>query len=372
MTPPGGIGPNRWTVFCDETGNSGGNYMDQAQPFYLVGGFMVPGDEETYTEAIEQCARSLRIEGELHGTHLLGRRGALKTINKLFGNLADQGCVPTFAFAEKKFSVAARVIETLLDPLFNDLVGNSFTYDNNLKRDLAERVYKLPYATLAHFAEAYISSNAELMPIIAESISTQLLLLDERDLSKLIRGSLKHIEDNMATEMQGNDGWPRRSAITINLPIAMLFFNILERLGRTTDARINVVHDNTSQFEEAFKKGFNLFANARSDTVVLGDGTEILLGFEYVTKLSFVDSKCSRWVQAADILVSVVGKCLRMIYADETMSADLRQLAEETLAWGLRSADETVSLLCSMTTARKILRTLHVEPREVAAGFGNH
>ena len=34
-------------IYCDESGNSGPNYLDEAQPFYVLAGWVVPTDAIT-------------------------------------------------------------------------------------------------------------------------------------------------------------------------------------------------------------------------------------------------------------------------------------------------------------------------------------
>ncbi|MEI2443880.1 SEC-C metal-binding domain-containing protein [Priestia megaterium] len=127
---------DKYTIFCDESGNSGSNYLDLEQPFYIIAGWIVPDKNINKISKIRDCAEALGVEGELHGTKLIKRKKAQNEFQKLFNILCNEiECIPTFIIAEKKYCIAAKIIETILDPYYNDEVDNSYTYDNLKKKN---------------------------------------------------------------------------------------------------------------------------------------------------------------------------------------------------------------------------------------------
>lgn len=92
---------NKYTVFCDESGNSGGNYLDLNQPFFVIAGWIVPNTILKNTAFIDECASSLGVPGELKSNKLLNRKKARREFINLFEQLGESGCVPVFVFAEK-------------------------------------------------------------------------------------------------------------------------------------------------------------------------------------------------------------------------------------------------------------------------------
>jgi hypothetical protein len=145
----------QYTVFVDEAGNSGSNFLDLEQPFYVVGGWVIPNPQLKNDSLIKELAQTLNVKGELKGTNLTGNKRNQGLLKEFYNKLIELGCRQTVMFAEKKYCIAAKVIETFLDPVYNDRVSNRYTYDNVLKKNLAEKVYKLPFETLKEFAEAY-------------------------------------------------------------------------------------------------------------------------------------------------------------------------------------------------------------------------
>lgn len=90
-------------LYCDESGNSGGNYLDPQQPFYVLAGWLIQKDQRFKVDGIVR--RYLKEyypeKTELKGAEILKSNQGQKIANQLFHEVGKLGCVPLYIIAEK-------------------------------------------------------------------------------------------------------------------------------------------------------------------------------------------------------------------------------------------------------------------------------
>ncbi|WP_142954545.1 DUF3800 domain-containing protein [Bacillus cereus] len=354
---------NNFTIFCDESGNTGSNFIDREQPFYIIAGWMVPNKKLEEFSVIDKSAESLGIEGELHGTKLIKSKKAQQEFISLFNRLCKEiECIPIFIIAEKKYCIAAKIIETLLDPYYNDEVDNSYTYDNLKKKKLVEKLNNVPYEYLVEFINSYNEANPVTMENAIDLLCGFLESNNESDLSKKIKGSIKYLEDNLESEKKAREHLPKKTMLSLNLPVYISYITLLEKLGGAINAKFSLVHDKTQQFKESYSHIFDLYSDAESFESKLTDGNSILLGFKHLKEFSFEDSKESRWIQAADLLASVIGRVLKRVYSDEPIEAELLELARLTIPALMVNEIKMADSICFEETRKKLFRAIIASP----------
>ncbi|MDY7903526.1 MULTISPECIES: DUF3800 domain-containing protein [Bacillus] len=349
---------NKYTVFCDESGNSGGNYLDLNQPFFVIAGWIVPNTILKNTAFLDECASSLGVPGELKSNKLLNRKKARQEFINLFERLGESGCVPVFVFAEKKYCIAAKVIETLLDPAYNDKVDTQFTYDNLKKKVLAEKVYLFPDEQLADFINSYKDNNVEKMTQCIIRLSEYALSEGLDELSTWFKGALSTIESNMASERAAHRSLPKKSMEAINVPVFISLIQMIEELGRKTQNTFSLIHDETQQFEDSYIELYRRFATAPPFEANLTDGNSILMGYKHLKEFSIGGSTRSRWIQAADILAGVIGRLLEEIHGDNLQNEELLELARTLIPSFVSQEIKLSDSVCSNKTREKIFNVI--------------
>lgn len=345
----------KYTVFVDEAGNSGSNYLDLDQPFYLVGGWVIPNARLGEIALITNAAQALNVEGELKGTKLTGKPRNQAILQRLFDKMLELGCKPTMVFAEKKFCIAAKVIETFLDPAYNRKVTNRYTYDNLLKKGLAEKVYRLPFDVLKQFAEAYRLLESESMENSLIKICGALKDAKEYDLADMLSGVLLTIEENTSTEKSAHVNFlPNNATASLNVPAFLNLITIMEKYGRAQQYSLSIIHDKTRVYEPGYKEVYKLFSEAGDFNFELTDGTTIIMGFSHLKEIHFHDSKESPWIQSSDVLISAVNRFLKSVYTEENVNTELLEIGKfvspAIIDNGFRLGDS----ICSNETRIKI------------------
>src|SRR5690242_15392813 len=100
------------TFYCDESGNSGANYIDVAQPFFAVGGFLIP-DVKLLDAAViveRTRARAVPQAPELKASTVLRRPTGAGIVAEIVSQLSGLPALPLFVLAEKRFCVSAKII----------------------------------------------------------------------------------------------------------------------------------------------------------------------------------------------------------------------------------------------------------------------
>ena len=87
--------PGEGTVYLDEAGNTGLNFLDPDQPTYVLAGWIVPADR---VAAACSAATAMSLESgssDLKGSRMMRTRGGRERLGRLVRELEELGCYPT-------------------------------------------------------------------------------------------------------------------------------------------------------------------------------------------------------------------------------------------------------------------------------------
>ena len=344
-----------FTFFCDESGNSGPNYIDPAQPFYVTAGWLVP--DAAVASASDAVVR-IRQEWspqtlELKSTSVLRRRNGLECVRALVQALGRLGALPVFSVAEKRYCTAAKIVDTYLDPIHNPLLAKTFTCDVTTKRQLANDLCQLlSRDTLNAFAQAYRNAEpaalgAALDLIISEAAAT--IGPEVASLLTAARPQLREIADAEGWQAGGDQHG-------INLPVLVSLFQLLERIGRSNGLQVTkFVHDESATHEEVYHRTFQTYKAVGEQVLRMPLSDVSMSGLHAVKEFAMVRSKDTPLVQAADLYSGAINAACR--HAENAIP--LRP--EQVTAYSLLLSPLVISLeppLAWATTSDAFLRRL--------------
>src|SRR5580698_458587 len=100
------------SVYCDESGNSGPNLIDEQQPCYVLAGVLSPSEGDEWLVAIlDELRRDYNIVGEFKGSRLLERARGWRLVGDLVAAIAQRGGLLMYHVVEKRYAIAAKVVE---------------------------------------------------------------------------------------------------------------------------------------------------------------------------------------------------------------------------------------------------------------------
>ncbi len=361
--------PSKKTIlYCDESGNTGPDYLDPNQPFYVLGGWVVPESQsEPVWIAVEELRKRIAPQrDELKSVILKRGEGPKEAVADFFEQLGRLRCFPLYLIAEKKYCVTAKIVETFLDPAFNPLLNMGFTGDRKSKQEIANQLYNhLPDETLATFAQAYRDPDGASLRDALLTVARGARETLSEELATAFMGSEEQIDKIVRAEASsgpfGNVG------ATLNMPCLVAFLMMAEELGKAGFHRpIRIVHDQHHTYEDGYKKIFKLHQGMpKLFTPMPADGL-FSGGLEAVAEFETADSKSRLPIQAADLLSGAIAHLMRIaMNGYEPSAADLR--LSEVILPGLLFDEVRVSFPiwsehCIARVAKSLIMKVAVMP----------
>jgi len=116
-------------VFIDESGNDGARYDNLNQPFFTMVGIGAKEEiQPCIVEEFEKAIKKHRIQSsEIHAknlrAHILDRLAM-----DVFSMIQEHHMYIFSSICQKRYVVASHVESDFLDPVYNDLTDNSYTF----------------------------------------------------------------------------------------------------------------------------------------------------------------------------------------------------------------------------------------------------
>jgi len=328
----------KFTLYCDESGNTGGNFLDLSQPIYTLAGWLVPDDVCLQAERLVlDFEDRVKSSGkECKSRAILKTHEGAKEATALFRSLGRVGCLPMFSMAEKQYAVAAKIVETFLDPVHNNDVHPDFNRDTPAKQELAEMLMALPHDKLERFAMALRNADSNALAQSAKEIALYLKLTLYTELGEMIEGALRNIEEIAGLQQHSDSYLPNKAMQALNTPTAVQFFMMANDFGKRVGADILIVHDESFYYEDGLREVFTLHKEAREGSIALPHVT-LSCGFKNLSAINFVKSEECPMVRAADIAAGAVTRYSSNVCRGLPISLSLVELASAILPGALSS-----------------------------------
>lgn len=296
-------------IYVDEAGNSGPNYLDEKEPYFILAGWIDVNNEMQKLDNIKEF--TLLLGGKEGKNHKLARsvEGRKKMVAVL-NFMEKKKCVPIIAIANKKYCIPMRIVEVLLDPFYNDKMFLAFERPEYypLKKEYANRLFSnLSEQELQQFAEIYRGkdmSDKERIAKMEQFIDeiSQSLLSKDKEIAGLIGGAKKAIKENLGDEEA--DISRRMAKQSPNLWLLYIFLLLVEKNCERYGYNIQIVHDEQKKYEP-YIQDMMRFINIHKELFASnGD-------LKHIDDICFSDSKDVVIIQAADILAGAVNMILK-------------------------------------------------------------
>ncbi|WP_432799628.1 DUF3800 domain-containing protein [Poriferisphaera sp. WC338] len=348
------------TVFCDESGNSGPNYLDNNQPFYVLAGWLV---KDADIEAVNNYIASFKNEHfpqrkELKASAILRNEHSKQICASFFNKLNELKCLPIYLVAEKRYCVAGKIVETFIDPTYNDIVNDAFTNDVQTKQEIANTLYNtLSDKTIALFAQAYRQPTADGLKEALEHVERVIESEVSPELSKLIGGCKSHIADIANAEAEISD--LGEVFATLNTPCLVNFLMQMEYLGRIGHVNsLTLIHDQQHTYQEGYEKIYELHRRMPRIFTLHPQSNLIYSNLEHVTKFEMMDSKSSPLIQAADLLAGAIHHCFKSACKSKMPTKADSELAATFTPIMLFDELPLFWLLCSNKLTKQLIQNI--------------
>lgn len=287
--------------YCDESGNTGVDYISENDPFFVVGGWLDKEKISENEEFIKTLRNMLTKEGKANKLHksVAGRKVMIEVIRYL----KDKKCIPFVSIAYKRYATAARIVAVLLDPEYNDWVNSNIEKETEgIRRSIANIFFELDNKTIDLFAEAYRNLNVTLMKKCVDLIVIELENKQCERLADIVNNSKKKIDRNLCDQ---NTKSLKKNQSPNVWELYMLCY-MLNIWASSQIEKIEVIHDEQLQYGDNIKNIEKLCFREKIDDV-----DEMALPM--LESLNFVNSENEIMVQCADILVGSINFLLKQL-----------------------------------------------------------
>lgn len=295
-------------IFIDESGNTGANYLDKNEKYFVLAGWLDINNIASKPEKMTELT-SYFEQKEGKSKSLLRSVKGRNTITNVIKFMIREGCKPFLAIASKRYCVSARIVEVLMDPYYNNILEINFQNYNkaalDMKKNLADIFYELSDEVLNNFAVAFRGENMTLdertqkMKISIDEIAEG--LGENKGLAHIIRNSKFKIKENLST------GYDNSKMAAFQAPNTWLANNLFQRLelnARKYGYNIKVKHDIQIKYDK------NIVDMLQWTTV----GNQEYFGginTQHISDIEFVESKDEPMIQAADLFAGAVNYILK-------------------------------------------------------------
>lgn len=287
----------QWTLYLDESGNTGTNVFDKNQPFYVYAGWLVNNaDKDRIISYIKETFKKVKAQ-ELKSINIIKRYRP--QLYNFLENAIHNGMYPFYYVFEKRYYICCKIVETYFDYIHNKKVPRQLTFDFEKKKEICNAIYNneellMIFSSLLTESTITIENMKKVEELIINSMNIPKLLPYKKMVSNITDEELY----SMISEFERlgiNDSKIRQS------PGGTELFSLIsevEKLMRITNETVAIVVDELAN---------NIFINDIKNIIM----NQSL--FTKVTKLEIEKSDENIIIQAADLLSGYINS----IYKDD-------------------------------------------------------
>jgi hypothetical protein len=326
-----GVITNELPVFCDESGNTGSNFLDADQPVYVLAGWGVKFDGLLSASAlVESCRSRYGIRGELRAKNLLKTRAGCKAAADLIDKLSPHPCFPIFTIVEKRYAVAAKIVDTYLHYAYNPEAPKIVGFDAVACQELADLFCGIPEDLLRRFAAAYRTLDILELKAVAFELGTIKGTKIPRDILRAIPGVVPKLSEIVGVEAGFRSSQPNNAIGSLNFPVFVNMLCLVESLAERANTRATVHHDRIVEFEQCFQWIFDAYRSSKgAGKIKLTSGVTIPLSLQHINELVMAESHSNSLIQAADILAGVLSQVSVSAIKHTETSQPLKEIASK-------------------------------------------
>ncbi|WP_179134223.1 DUF3800 domain-containing protein [Enterococcus villorum] len=296
-------------ISIDESGNTGTNWLDSDQRFFIYGGWLFKYEDYKKIEQIFLEWKSNRQSTDEYKANKLFKSNKSKTsVEELIFKLLDKKlATPFFVIMEKKFMMSAKIVETFFDPAYSDIFTKELTWMPEVKKKLANLLVRQGTEKLfKDFSQLFTQNDVKIntMRLLRDELSKILKENNLEDISVLINTlddkALGKMKDEYSTIISANG----KNSLSLTIPGLYQLLNIINIFSEIKNYKfIDVFHDNLRGYDSIMQDFIkNFFSDGRELRLTIVNEKYISNNLTNIKSFSWKDSKNDMNIQLADFL----------------------------------------------------------------------
>ena len=292
-----------YELYFDESGNTGTNFIDTRQPYFVYGGWLIEKEKtiqiQEVIKQVYQCSKAK----ELKSKKVAADRIKLKKMFDLL--IFEIGAIPVFGVADKKYMIAAKIVETFFDHMYNHNVNGYLTYKSDLKKALADNIYTNDNLLLK-FSELISAGSIELIKM--QAIKDELARHFEKEKLLDVQKSIVQLTDENLLEMIeefefiSKNGTEKRW-LTLVEPVLIDRLLNVEKYANIIESKVDLYVDELQGYRDVFSELSDILSRktlicnitfkqqCKSEDNLLIQAADLLCGFIFNTLKSDKDAE---------------------------------------------------------------------------------
>lgn len=294
------------TVYCDESGFTGENLLQEEQPYFVYSAVAI--DEDEAEEIVKETIERHRIKAtELKAGQLLKRPRGRQAMMDVVGRIVPNSSVAVF---HKRYSLAGKMFEYLIEPAISS--GSSLFYDIGFHKFVANGLYMGLHLenmsiedVFAEFQEMMRTGDVErLNPIIA-GLSQDDISSFFGQVGTIVACNQRLLHPEITTS--GTEHGPPRYLLELTMTALMSLLATHSGAGMEP---LKVVCDSSKPLL-AQAQVFDGFVGRDDYHEMNFDGRVNQVTFSLAEKIEFADSTKSAGLQLADVVAGAAAFSLK-------------------------------------------------------------
>lgn len=290
-------------LYLDESGNTGSDWLNEEQPYFVYGGWLINDNNKKDAEALlkKSFPNSKAIELK---TKVLWDRQRDKLLD-FIENMINQDwkAIPVILIVNKKYMIAAKLVETCFDPMYNHNLNSSMSYPSVLKKELTDSLSKNT-SVIEEFSELIRCGTIEIdrMRSILELVQKH--LRNTKSVLSLFADTIDGISDTelndmvLEFEVLTNYSTEKRWNSLVIPSLQSLIWNLDAVFGKQ-DTCLQIKADNLKGFSDVFERFNQIWYNLKKSGII-----------KFNVNFTMCDSKTEPLIQAADLLSGFISRSL--------------------------------------------------------------
>ena len=344
-------------TYIDEAGQTGFDIWNyQSQPFFVIAGVTLEEGVSCIAAYVENIFQTLRQphQAEFKTKDWLRRPSRRQYVLDMYRYICKHAMDVNVVVIEKKFMIAALVVNKFFDGAYNDFEDYTWVNDKNERLKAANYYYELlTDGDLSKIGECLMHPNDVNTKAIWDILWEK---TDKPEYKKVLVGVVEHL-DEINTEFHAFviDGENLHETIT-NSPNFTAFSqmgNMIAMSAKHDGNTTRFIFDDCPSCTNEFKYIYNFFQKES-----IPDGLYSVLGIcswkSVVTEFSIGNSKQDYNLQAADVVASLVYYVFKNILTktlpddfDKSIVAQMKTMIEAGKLWYVASSEYMMKLLNS-------------------------
>lgn len=315
----------KYSVFMDESGNSGSNFLDLQQPIFSLIGLGI--NDDRMVDIINEIDKIRKKYKVMKGHRLHAKRMNVDRREKMTREIIEMLMTKEFSLffsiIEKKYLISTYIDSDLYDPYYNDNCDNTWTYPGIKHNERANFFYNnIKEDTIVACGKAF--QTGEDLKIAFELIKRDIHGKKyEIDLYDILCGAERHLEDLADTISylnSGNDEMAPKSGVAQS-PNLISFCGLLSKIeyfhSMIEGSKVKLVFDHSRQFNLSFSNFFDKLKNAKKISIKSEDKYPSVMGYDHIESFNFEKSENSIFLQLADLIATAIMKVTQKVLNDK-------------------------------------------------------